>query len=257
MQAKAIYLDAGHGLSPSGGTDNGAVGSGTSERDQVVALCQALLPLLAHLPLEVVPIGITERLSLPQKIKQINDLCATRGWASGDALLLSVHMNADATGTARGVEGWYSSQKPAQVGLAQTMAQNVARASGLPLRDPSAKPSAQDRLGHLGILDDTVPTAVLVECGFVTSVADVKVVAQHASVAQGLYQGLVDYLQLPPSSMDTYADVPADAWYRDAVYYGQKEGIFDMPPDHLFHPDRPATRAELAVMFARLLRKVP
>src|SRR4051812_14545737 len=112
MPWQAIFLDAGHGLNPAGALDNGATGNGTTERDQVVALAEALLVYLRGLPLQVVPIGVTEVVSLADKVHKINYICQSNHWGQDDALLVSLHMNSGAP-NARGVEAYYGTAKVA------------------------------------------------------------------------------------------------------------------------------------------------
>ena len=251
---KGLLLDAGHGLGPSGAEDNGVSGGGTTEREQVIAIAQQLLPLLQWLPLKVVPIGVTERLSVVQKTQKINDACHANGWGASDALLVSLHMNQGPAG-ARGLEAWYGTGKePGQV-FGDTLIRSVAAETGLPLRAVVTNPSNTDRLGRLGILDDTIPTSCLLELGFISNKFDLTTVLRHTSVVLGIYKGLLRFLDLPIPPMDAYLDVPEGTWFTDAVKQCLDEGIFQMPDDRLFHPDRAATRAELAVMFARLLHK--
>src|SRR4051812_34030061 len=103
MLFKAIFIDRGHGLGPSGGKDDGARGSGTTERAELLPVAQALLDLLCHLPLTVVPVGITERLSVADKVRQVNARCKREGWGPQDCLLVSLHMNSGPP-QARGLE---------------------------------------------------------------------------------------------------------------------------------------------------------
>lgn len=50
----------------------------------------------------------------------------------------------------------------------------------------------------------------------------------------------------------TYTDVPADAWYAEAVAAATERGITGGTGDGLFSPDAPVTRATFAVMLSRL-----
>ncbi len=280
MPLQAIFVDAGHGLGPTGGIDNGASGNGTTERDQVVKIAGDLLGFLRADPdfsrLQSIPIGVDVRLSLITKINQINAICRQNGWQRQDAFVISIHLNAGDS-SARGVEAWYSSQHPEDSSLALTFAQNVTDATGFPLRKPAALPSNQNRWGRLGILDDTLPRACLVECGFVTNEFDAALIQDPSlrpTIAQGLFTGLHASLTLQPTPIPQpqpqpvptpapipaptppafYTDVPAGTWYHDDVALVLREGLFRMSSDGLFHPDHPVTRAELAAVIARHLR---
>ena len=251
---KAILVDSGHGLTPTGANDSGAVGNGTTEREQVREIARRLVAYLQHLPLTVLGVGIDEDLRIDQHIARINGLCNLHKWGPQDVLLVSVHMNAGVP-EARGVEGWYGTGKsPA---LARVVAESLAAETGMPLRNPEVDPSNRDRLGRLGVLDDTIPAnAVLIEVGFVTNPQDAAVaVADKHHCVLGIARGVCQFLHLPMPEIPLpteYSDVPPGSWYHDAVYQLLQSGVLQMQPDGLFHPERPATRAELAVMLARL-----
>ena len=252
---KGLFIDAGHGLSPKGQPDPGVSGNGTTEREQTVAIAKALRTLLLGFPLEIVCVSVDEALSIGDHIREVNNVCREKGWGPNDALFVSIHMNAGAPG-ARGVEAWYGMKKTSD--LAVPVAAAVARATRMPLRTPEVIPSNLNRLGRLGVLDDTLPAnACLVECGFLSDAQDAQIVSgDPAAVARGIAQGISGFLNLPlpaPHPATTYTDVPATAPYHDAVDACVKAGIFVPPADGLFRPDQPCTRAEVAVMFARLL----
>ena len=52
---------------------------------------------------------------------------------------------------------------------------------------------------------------------------------------------------------ETFADVPADAWYAGAVHKARELGIVEGVGGGLFEPDRAVTRAEAAAMMVRLV----
>lgn len=52
-----------------------------------------------------------------------------------------------------------------------------------------------------------------------------------------------------------FADVPADAWYAEAVSKASEAGIMEGVGNGLFEPERAVTRAELAQVVARLLER--
>src|SRR5947209_4529772 len=119
MAPTAAFISAGHGLTPQHGIDNGATGSGTTERAQTVALASALVKMLQPLPLEIIPVGIENRMSLPDKIAFINQRCADLGLNSTTAVLVEIHLNAGPS-AARGVEAIYGTRKQQDLHLAET-----------------------------------------------------------------------------------------------------------------------------------------
>jgi N-acetylmuramoyl-L-alanine amidase len=252
--ASVVLIDSGHGLGSFWRVDNGAAGNGTDERTQVVRIAQALIPMLQPY-ITVVPIGVTERLSVAQKVKKVNAVCQQNGWGAKDALLVSIHMNAGDP-SAHGVEGWYGKGRDSS--LASAVASAVATATGLTLRNPSVKPSDQNRLHGLGILDQTIPNSCLLEAGFVTNAADVETVESNPSaVATGIFHSILSFLGMTPPSPTPpagYSDIPPGSWYGDAVNTLVQRGVLEIPADGLFRPGDAVNRAEMAVMLARLLR---
>lgn len=268
MRPKAIFIDAGHGLGDGGGFDDGAVGQGTSERKEVVEIAEELIELIAKDPeliamvgKNIFPVGVGNRMSLTQKVRFVKDQMAKNGWSSEeDAVLVSIHLNAADAPSARGVESWYGKSDRYGPVLAKFVSRNVAESTGFPLRVPADKSSAVNRLGRLAILDDTVPSSCLVECGFVTNEFDAKALKDQLldnRFAVGIHRGIRAFLGLPPDAEGTfYVDVPENEWYSDAVRHCLEKGVFVLPADRLFHPDRAMTRAEVAATLSRLLKIV-
>ena len=277
----AIFVDAGHGLGPTGGIDNGASGNGTTERQEVVEIATELIKSLRSDPalstVEIIPIGVESRMMLKDKIAEANAYCREHQWSAEHALLVSIHLNATTSPTARGLEAWYSKQKPAARYFAQCILNQVSSRTGIPLRPTTLLTSDANRWGRLGILDDTIATGCLVECGFITNEFDAKVL-KDASLddrfAEGIHRGIREYLSLsaaptlgtpstttvstppaPPTSapQSGFIDIPELAWYNAAVKMCLEQGIFRPSADGRFHPERPVTRAELAMVIARHL----
>ncbi len=271
---RGIFVDAGHGLSASRTIDNGASGNGTTERKEVVEIAGELLALLRSDPafsgIECVPIGVDVRLTLREKIDQVNAVCRARGWELQDALLVSLHINAAGTPEARGIEAWYSAEE-GTLDFARSLVERTASVTGLPVRRYPTRTTDQNRHGRLGIIDDTIPKGVLLECGFISNEFDATALTDAAmddKFAEGIHAAIREYVGLPASAPvvsptssiptvmpSAFSDIPADAWYRDDVAFCLREGIFQMRSDGLFRPDAPLTRAELAAVMARHLRK--
>ena len=51
----------------------------------------------------------------------------------------------------------------------------------------------------------------------------------------------------------TFSDVPADKYYADGIAWAAKTGVVAGRSEELFDPETAITRAEVAVMFQRLL----
>jgi N-acetylmuramoyl-L-alanine amidase len=260
---KAIFIDAGHGLGPTGSIDNGASGNGTTERKEVMEMARQLIDLLkkdaSFENISILEIGVSHRMMLRDQIAEINRLCTDNGWKRDEALVLSLHCNASTDSSARGLEAWYTKGEANSAQLTSCLLEQVAQTTGLPIR--ASKTSNTNRLGRLGILDDTIPFGCLFEAGFVTNALDsalLKSSIDDQKFAKGLHRGIRQFLSLPltlssSSLSNELTDVAGLAWYSEAVKLCLDEGLFDRPTDGKFSPDRPVTRAELAAIFARHL----
>jgi hypothetical protein len=57
----------------------------------------------------------------------------------------------------------------------------------------------------------------------------------------------------PPQTEEPYADVPEDAYYREAVLRCLDQGIMVGTGEGRFSPERAVTRGELAVIVTRII----
>lgn len=62
---------------------------------------------------------------------------------------------------------------------------------------------------------------------------------------------LLDYLAKEKPKKTSFADVPAGAWYEEAIAEAVADGYLAGYPDGTFKPDAPLTRAQGAVLYAR------
>lgn len=265
---KAIFVVRGHGKNSSGRDDNGVVFSGTTEWKEAGEVCKELMARLVKdedLAVEtIVDVGVMNRMTLQQKIKQVNDECESRRFSASEALLISVHFNAAKNKSARGVEAWYGTRKRGGRDFARKITENVSGATGLPIRKYPTQPSSVNRHGRLAIVDDTTPLAVLVECGFLTNELDAKFIKDSKmddSFALGIHMAIRDHMnlsyQIPILALpEWFKDVPEREWYYDAVKFCLNEGLVKMNKEGLYHPDQAVNRAEMAQILYRLLTKL-
>ncbi len=261
--SKALFVVAGHGLSENMRYDNGAIGNQTNERKEVVEIAQELIQKLegnSHLH-PVFGVGISTRMSLQEKIAFVERECIENNLNSNNSLLVSIHINAASNEYARGVEVWYAMGKVGARGFARIITEKTAKYSGFPVRRYPVQASNNNRHGRLAILDNTLPLAILIECGFLTNEFDSEVIKdEHLDdgIAEGIYRGLLSFMGEEDSVEDQgfYRDVYESEWYYDAVKFCLEQGIFKMNDEHLFYPDKPIDRATLAQVVHRILEKL-
>lgn len=104
--------------------------------------------------------------------------------------LLSLHANAvDSDPTARGVETFYVAGPISTEQEAIKLSASYNRFTAVPIRGgDGAKEDTESNRPRLGILRDTKPLALLIECGFVTNKEDMAVPPLSAA------QGIADFL---------------------------------------------------------------
>lgn len=122
--------------------------------------------------------------NLIKRIQQINAI------GKSTDFLLSIHANAvDTDPTARGVETFYVAGAVSPEQEAIKLSKSYNRFTGVPIRGgDGAKEDTESNRPRLGILRDTKPLALLIECGFVTNKDDMAV--PPLAAAQGIAQFL-------------------------------------------------------------------
>jgi N-acetylmuramoyl-L-alanine amidase len=259
---KAIFVVAGHGLK-GGNTDPGAVAKGTTERAEVVEIANELVYLLKNQPklgpVYKFDIGVDANLTLDGKVAQIESICKKYGLNQYNSLLVSVHVNA---GGGTGSEAWYYTNSRQGRALGSNLAQEVSRFTGIPYR--GSKPDVINRWGSLKIVRVPPPLSVLIECGFIDSANDSRLLRDSElddGFAKGIASGIMKYLgerydDISLANVKKFKDVEAGSWYEDSVAHVVGEGLMAGYPDGTFKPAQPITRAEAAKLFSLLLKRV-
>ena len=262
---KAIFIVAGHGKGMTGRRDVGAVGKNTNERAEVVEISNETITFLKAqpdlAPCAVYDIGVKEELTLNEKIKQVNQLCKENKYDGTNSILVSVHVNA---GGGSGVEAWHFGNSKVSMMLGQMITKEMADLTGLKTR--GAKSEFLNRWGTLGIIHKTKPLAVLIECGFIDNVWDVRVLSDPElddGFGKGICKGILSFVgglyktQLPDVTAlkeKPFKDVPKDVWYSKDIKELKESEIMNGFKDETFRPSDTVTRAELAVVIARAIR---
>ena len=254
---KAIFIDVGHGLGPTGNVDNGGSASGTNERAEVLEIGADIFRYIQLQPslkgVGFYMIGAPVRKMLVDHIKDVNTECQKMNWTPADCLLISLHTN---IGGASRVETWFENGNPLSQQLGQTILDALVSITGLP--NGKNNPDTANNHGRLGIVRDVTPTACLVECGFLdhpTDAAMLKDPVQDDRFAIGIVKGIVKYLGLPYSevSLDgVYPDVSYDRWSAKQISLMKERGWMTGYGDGLFRPEQAVTREELAVILTRI-----
>jgi len=169
MTPKGIFIVAGHGESENGQFDPGAIApDGTTEREIVVTVAKILQEKIEKNGIAIFGVGISENLSLANKIKLINKICGNQ-FDYKNSLLISLHCNS-ADQSASGTETWHYQNSQ----ICQDFAASVSAciAEKLEIKDRGAKDESTNRYGKLGIVHDTMPLAILAELAFLSNNSD-------------------------------------------------------------------------------------
>lgn len=183
-----IYIDQGHNPR---NPNAGAEGNGLREQDIVYRVGIALRDLLVangnfevrlSRPTPETQIGTSNTTSLRARVSDAN--------AWGADYFISLHTNAAAASSATGSEAFVYSSPSVAYDFAQDILRRMTEATGLSNRGVFARPG-------LYVLRKTAMPAVLVELGFITNPSDAVLMNENPQLfARGIYQGILDYLNL-------------------------------------------------------------
>jgi N-acetylmuramoyl-L-alanine amidase len=178
-----IFLDPGHG-----GKDSGAVGNGLKEKDIVLDLCKKIEAGLKNYEnVEVITSRTTDVfIELTERTKKANN--------NNCDVLLSVHVNAATTATAKGFATYtYPGSGPATIAYQNTMHSEILKAIGSDVEDDGKKQA------NFHMLRESKMKAILTENLFISNASDAKKLDQEdfrQKIAQGHVNGLAKFLGL-------------------------------------------------------------
>ena len=183
-----IYIDQGHNPNP---PNTGAEGNGLREQDityevgiQLGALLRANgnFDVLLSRPTRDTQLGTSNASSLRERVAQANS------W--GADYFISIHTNASTDSSANGTEVLVYRSPSASATLATDILREVTEITGLKSRGIKERPG-------LYVLRKTTMPAVLVELGFISNPSDAQRMRDNPGLfARGIYQGILDYLDL-------------------------------------------------------------
>lgn len=183
-----IYIDQGHNPSA---PNTGAEGNGLREQDITYEVGILLADLLRQngnfevrlsRPTPQTQLGNSNASSLRVRVNDANS------W--GADYFVSIHTNASTQPSANGTEVLVYSQPSTSSRLAEDILREVTEITGLTSRGVKSRPG-------LYVLRKTTMPAVLVELGFISNPSDAQRMRDNPNLfAQGIYQGILDFLNL-------------------------------------------------------------
>lgn len=183
-----IYVDQGHNPNP---PNTGAEGNGYREQDITYQVGLRLSELLrANSNFEVrlsrptpqTQLGTSNASSLRARVNEANS------W--GADYFVSIHTNASVSPSANGTEVLVYSRPSRAYNLAQDILRELTERTGFASRGVKLRPG-------LYVLRQTNMPAVLIELGFISNSYEASFMANNPLLqAQGIYQGILDYLSL-------------------------------------------------------------
>lgn len=232
-----LALDPGHG-----GVDPGAVGKDWRllEKEVNLEVARQLSELLSEAGLEVILTRQDDSyVSLQERAEAIN--------TAGVDVVISLHVNSSGNRDADYLSAHVFSRESRGAELGEILLNYLARATGWP--------NGGVRVNDFYILRETRPPAVLMEIGFISHAAQEKFLstaANRAGLARALAEGILAWAGVAGVS---FSDIVGHWAERDIVTVA-REGLMSGYADGTFHPDAPATRAELAAVTRRLWERI-
>ena len=185
LKGKVICIDPGHG-----GTDVGAVGSVSKEKDITLAISKKLADALTDAGAKVVMTRTTDvdvYAPYDGAVEELQARCNIANAAKADAFVC-VHIDSFSSADARGVTTYYNGKTPHDYGLAKYIHNQNMKMTSFPDRGV--------RTANFYVLLHTNMPAVLLELGFISNPAEEKALntpQQQENFADGIVKGLADY----------------------------------------------------------------
>lgn len=196
-----IFVEAGHGKSPLGFTDNGAVGkyrgSKITERDYSKAIARKVLDIL-HDKTElsnyiVQGVGVETDASIQKKMKYVNTIMTENRAVPSQCFGVAIHMNSQVP-EARGWEIWYQ-KNGKSLAFANSVAKSLDEYKVIPPRQIPILPSSKGRFRRFYI-DDTLANYLIIECGFITNIDDATIIWDNLDrVAESIAHGILEHIR--------------------------------------------------------------
>ncbi|MBR5523962.1 MAG: N-acetylmuramoyl-L-alanine amidase [Clostridia bacterium] len=187
-----IFIDQGHNPE---GVNAGAEGFGYREQDINYAVGTRLAELLrqdGRFEVKTSRNSPTDSLGTSNATSLAARVNAANQW--GADYFISIHANASANPAANGTEVYVYREGSVAAALAQDVLEGIVNRMGTKDNGVRVNPS-------LYVLRRTQMPAILVELGYITNAQDVqKMVEDPWGFAQGIYNGILNYLDLDAST---------------------------------------------------------
>ena len=185
LKGKVIAIDPGHG-----GSDTGAIGSFSQEKNITLAIGQKVAELLNDAGAKVVMTRTTDvdvYAPYDGAVEELQARCNIANAAQADAFV-SIHIDSFSSADAGGVTAYYNSKTPYDYSLAKYLhAQNMAATN---FSDRGT------RTANFYVLLHTNMPAVLLELGFISNPTEEQALnseQQQQNFAESIVKGLADY----------------------------------------------------------------
>lgn len=185
LKGKTIAIDPGHG-----GSDTGALGSYSKEKDITLAISKKLATLLNQAGANVVMTRTTDvdvYAPYDGAVEELQARCNIANAAKAD-VFVCVHIDSFDSPSAAGVTAYYNSKTPYDYGLARYIHLQNMQATSFPDRGV--------KTANFYVLLHTNMPATLLELGFISNPSEEQALntdAQQQNFAESIVKGLADY----------------------------------------------------------------
>jgi len=237
-----VFLDAGHNYGP---PDTGATGFGLREQDVNFGVADTIRALLE---LHGIDVRMSRRNLTDILGRTLNESLNLRAQMSNDFnadYFVSIHCNAF-NGSAFGTESFSFARGTTGERLAQRIHRQLV---GLGLRDRGVK------VANFAVLRNTIAPAALVELAFIDNANDNEILKnQQFELAEAVTRGILEEMGIKYRGDNMNFKDTTGHWAEQTINELRDFGIVNGDENGNFRPNDTATRAEVAIMIANLLK---
>lgn len=185
LKGKIIAIDPGHG-----GSDTGAIGAYSQEKDITLAISKKVASLLSNAGASVIMTRTTDvdvYAPYDGAAEELQARCNIANAANAD-VFVCIHIDSYSTADAKGVTAYYNSKTPYDYSLAKYLHDQNMNATSFPDRGV--------RTANFYVLLHTNMPATLLELGFISNPGEENALnteAQQQNFAESIVKGLADY----------------------------------------------------------------